>query len=220
MNQSFQPTSYKDIVFPSVQVTQLLDDLVTNQIPFPSHGRNGVICYGPNGTGKSTLVSLLPDAMEMVRTGQPACTPTRHVVASGNNGASLMASLANIAANVSFNFGHQFFILDEVDNLGAASMQSLKSIMDTPRSIFLMTTNHLAAIDRGVKSRSHLIDMTQPPPAAWLPRCRSILSALGASRIPSDAELLPLIVACSGDAREIVTQMHQLARMLRQSGAP
>lgn len=214
MTNLMQPRSYKDIIFPNAETAQLLDDLVTNRLPFPAHGKNGLLIYGPNGTGKSTLAGLLPDAIEMVRIGQNAYAPTRHTVTTGNNGAALISSFARVAATIALTFGHQFFILDEVDNLGDASMKSLKSVMDMPMAIFIMTTNNLSAIERGVLSRSHLIDMTMPPPSAWLPRCREALAANGITNQPPDAALLPLIASCNGDAREIMTEMHKLTLTL------
>lgn len=215
MTSVMQPQSYKDIVFPNAATAQLVEDLVTNRLSFPAYGKNGLLIYGPNGTGKSTLASLLPDPIEMARSGQPAYPPTVHIVATGNNGSALINSIMNTATTVALNFGHQFFILDEADNLGEAAMKSLKSVMAVPKSIFIMTTNNLAAIERGVKSRSHLIDMTMPPASAWLPRCRATLTALGVSKQPSDAALSPIIAACNGDAREIMTEMNRLGYELR-----
>lgn len=214
MTTMMQPTTYKDIIFPNAETARLVDDLVTSRLPFPAHGKNGLMIYGPTGTGKSTLAGLLPDAIEMARIGQTAYVPTRHAVTAGNNGAGLISSLARTAENTALTFGHQFFILDEVDNLSEAALKSLKSVMDMPRTIFIMTTNNLSALERPVLSRCHLIDMTMPPPSAWLSRCRQALGANGINKQPTDADLLPLIASCNGDAREIMTEMHRLALAL------
>jgi len=214
MCNMMQPVTYKDIIYGSKSAAKLVDNIVTNKLPFPAYGKNGLLIYGPNGTGKSTLARLLPDAMEMARSGQPSYAPTKHVVQTGNNGTSLIASLTNIAQNVPIGVNHQFIILDEVDNLGMASMKSLKSVMDAPFGVLIMTTNNVGQIERGVLSRSHLIDMTVPPATEWLARCRSALTALGCVALPDDNKLLPLIQACHGDAREIMSEMHQLAQLL------
>jgi DNA polymerase III delta prime subunit len=214
MTDPMKPKTYRDIVFPNAAMTRLVDDLVTNRLVFPANGKNGLLIYGPNGTGKSTLAGLLPDAIETTRIGRPAYAPTRHTVTTGNNGPVLIASLARVAGNIALSFGHQFFILDEVDNLGEAAMKSLKSVMEIPMTIFIMTTNNLSAIERGVRSRSHLIDMTVPPATAWLQRCRDALAAHGVQKALSDDILLPLIASCNGDAREIMTEMRKLALAL------
>jgi DNA polymerase III delta prime subunit len=207
--------SYKDVIFPSAATAKLVDDIVSNQISFPAYGKNGLLIYGPNGTGKSTLADLLPGPIEMARTGQAAYPPTKHVVATGNNGSALIGSLTRTSENIALNFGHQFFILDEVDNLGTEAMRSLKSVMNMPMAIFIMTTNNIGSIEQGVKSRSHLIDMTKPPAAAWLARCRQVLGDLGARRLVSDGPLIAIIEACDGDARDIMIEMEKLARLLR-----
>ena len=209
------PMSYKDIVYPNAATAKLVDDIVTNKLPFPAHGKNGLVIYGPNGTGKSTLARLLPDPIEMTRIGQAAYTPTVHIVATGNNGSALISSLSRTAESIALTFGHNFFILDEVDNLGPEAMKSLKSVMNIPMTIFIMTTNNIGSIENGVKSRSHLIDMTKPPATAWLARCRQVLAGLGATRQVSDAHLTAIIAACNGDAREIMTEMERLAPLLR-----
>ena len=61
------PTSYKDIVYPSDKVEQLVDDIATNQIRFPANDKTGLLIHGEYGTGKTTLAKLLPNSMILPR---------------------------------------------------------------------------------------------------------------------------------------------------------
>ena len=203
--------NYNQIVYPSQEVATLVDDIVTNKMEFPKHGKNGLLIYGPNGTGKSTLAGLLPPDMELHRTGNRNASVSFFNVASGQNGTALLSRIAITAENVAINLGKQYFILDEIDNLGEQSMKSFKSIMNNDNAIFLMTTNNYDLIDKGVISRCHEIPMFAPPPALWLPAARAALAALGVTKPIPDEGLLPYIKNCNGDARKIMTQWHQIA---------
>lgn len=203
--------SYKQIVYPSQTVECLVDDIVTNQLTFPANGKNGLLIYGPYGTGKSTLARLLPADMELHRSGKSNASVTFVNVVAGNNSTTLLSHISNVADNVALNGGLQYFVLDEVDNLGPQAMKSFKGIMDNKNAVFIMTTNNYSSIDHGVISRCLEVPMSPPPPEAWLPCARAALASFGVIKPIPDAGLLPYIKKCNGDARNIMTQWNQIA---------
>jgi replication-associated recombination protein RarA len=205
------PTTYTDLVYASPQIEKLVEAIVKGTLPFPANGKNGLILYGPNGTGKTTLAKLLPQDMHVHRPNNPTFFVSQHTVMSGSNGPALIQTLHNQASNFYAGYDHNCIILDEVDHLGHAAMLSLKAVMNVPMTLFIMTTNNLPAIERGVVSRSILIQMTPPPPVEFLPLARRVLISMGITKKVADAVLLPIITKCNGDVREVISQMTQAA---------
>ena len=205
------PKSYQDIVYPSDEVAALVHNLVTDRLPFPANSKNGLLIYGPNGTGKSTLAQMLVQDIPAARGGRPVFAVTHHIVTTGGNSAPLLQSMRTKADHLFVMEDINLFILDEVDLLGDAAMRSMKSVMDMPHTMFVMTTNNISAVENGVASRSHLIDMTAAPAERWLNQARQHLVGLGVAKLPPDHMLLPVIAGCHGDVREILTQLQMLA---------
>ena len=208
-----QPTSYKDIVLQPVVAT-LLDDIVTNRLTFPGP-KNGLLLHGPFGTGKSTLAHLLPRFLDINRGGSGNVTPIEHAIVSGSNGTQLIASINATSETLPFSDKFHYFVLDELDNLGTAAMKSMKVVMDRKTSIFIMTTNNLKEIDRGIVSRSHEVDMSAPPSSAWVPKIQAALLAAGVTRQVLAADIESLVELCTGDVRKIITQAEQLRNDLQ-----
>ena len=147
----------------------------------------------PMAQARQSLARILPNELEQVRGGDKPYVDF-HGIHTGNNGAELMKTLVNISEVSSTNSsGYHYLILDEVDNLSSASMKSLKLVMNVKHVVYIFTTNHLPAIDPSVQSRCHLIDMTVPPPQAWLPRARMILAQHGITQPVSDQALTEMI---------------------------
>ena len=105
---------------------------------------------------------------------------------------------------------YHYFILDEVDLLGKEGMESLKAVMNKPRTIFIMTTNDISSVDKGVVNRSYVIHMMEAKPQDWLPLVKRVIVAIGAP-LPPDASLIPVIASCKGSAREICSAAVQVA---------
>ena len=217
-NIDYTPTSINDIVYHSVTERQLIMDIASGAMHFPISGKNGILLYGIWGTGKTTLANLLPDAIERGKGGDDsyfkfiACE-------QGQNGASLFANLRNMASLIPFiHSGYHYFVLDEVDNLTDAALASLKSAMNIPKTIFIMTTNNISDIDGGVRSRCHRINCNAAPPQDWLPFARRVLHDNGGKQ-DDDSKLLPIIINCDGDTREIVSAMQRLAAAQRGQSA-
>ena len=170
-------------------------------------------CLRGYGTGKTALAKLLPDAIEQNRTGLEANYNFEHVQ-QGNNGAQLTDRLKTIATFIPLSTYH-YFVLDEVDNLNKDAMASLKTVMNMPHTVFIMTTNNITKIEGGVQNRSYRVEMNAAPAAKWLSLFKRVMNDQNVFP-PDDSVLLPVIEKCNGSARDIVNSAIRLARKINQ----
>lgn len=117
----------------------LIADIGSGRVPFPNSGVNGLLLYGAYGTGKSTLANLLPKAIEALHSNDAPWV--QFDIKQGDNGAATLSRIVGMAGHVPLSGSKHYFVLDEVDLLKGATMASLKSAMNLPDTVFVMTTN-------------------------------------------------------------------------------
>jgi DNA polymerase III delta prime subunit len=173
-----------------------------------------------NGTGKTTMAYLLPgwldtakttDALQTVGVGKITDTQSPyydfHSCAQGQNGVSLISTIQQRCSLVSLNTSNlHFIILDEVDNLTVAAHASLKAVMNYTHVVFILTTNNLDKVDKGIINRSILLDMNAAPTNAWVEKIAEIY--LQSNLIaPPDNAIASIVNAGYGSARTIFTDI-------------
>jgi replication-associated recombination protein RarA len=217
-----EPTKLSDVRLPSKQIERTISDIINGMYGFPTNSINGIILEGPNGTGKSLVATLLPDAIEAQFSGKPADAIIRSC-RSPNNGLKALQKIADSTTVKPFKGQrYRYYVLDEVDHLTSDAMAELKMVMNpieqsSISAVFIMTTNRIENIDNGVRSRSIEISFVEDQIYARVPIVKDILLSHGISDAAtfSDEILYNLILKeCNGDVRKIILESTRLANQI------
>jgi replication-associated recombination protein RarA len=194
-----------------------IEDIVSGAEALPYCGKSAILLYGVFGTGKTTLANLLPNAIEKGRSNEDLAVEADFIACQqGFNGPQVMSLIERVLSKTSFNAsGLHYFVLDEVDNLTKLAQQSLKSALNTNRGIFILTTNNISELDKGLKDRCVLVEMNAAAISDYLPLAKNLVSDMGV--VMSDDDLLPTISAAKGSLRNLI---HNVERLARRSNPP
>lgn len=212
-----EPTSLNDIIFGNPESKLRIYDIVTGAETLPASGKSGIVLYGAWGTGKTTVATMLPDAIEKGRTQEELVISADLIrCQQGFNGPQVIDLITRILDKNSLNAsGLHYIIIDEVDLLTKSAQESLKSAMNTTRCIFILTTNYIAELDRGLLDRCVLVEMNAAKNEQLLPLAHQLAAEQGITM--ADEELLPTIKAANGSFRNIT---HNVERLVRRKNIP
>lgn len=216
-DSKYEPKTIKDIIWGNAESRLRIEDIVSGAEALPYCGKSAILLYGVFGTGKTTLANLLPNAIEKGRSNEDLAVEADFIACQqGFNGPQVMSLIERVLSKTSFNAsGLHYFVLDEVDNLTKLAQQSLKSALNTNRGIFILTTNNISELDKGLKDRCVLVEMNAAAVSDYLPLAKNLVSDMGV--VMSDDDLLPTISAAKGSLRNLI---HNVERLARRSNPP
>jgi DNA polymerase III delta prime subunit len=90
--------------------------------------------------------------------------------------------------------------------------------MNTKRAIFILTTNNISQLDKGMKDRCVLVEMNAASEAQLLPIARKVATDMNV--VLNDAALTAEIAAANGSLREVMNRVRRLARRKQSASTP
>lgn len=169
----YRPSSLNEFVFPNKQVKELVKAYGTGEITRP------LILSGTNGSGKSLLSELIPNQIEGF---EPQVNRVRSCDLNSSNEIYSQFTRNKTFDNI-FVVNNQKFnynIIEEV-NFDVKARDAFRVVLDEYRGVdmTIMTTNQIAKIDIGIRSRCETLNVPPCEPHVFFPRAKYIIDTEG-----------------------------------------
>jgi replication-associated recombination protein RarA len=195
LNQNFQPEQFSDLVFEEQCIKQRL-------FAYASGKRDGhIILYGDYGTGKSTAAKIIAETRcDDETAGFVDVIHARNASTEMDRSLLRLSNGFNIQQMMGVNT--PYAVIDEADQLSEINQHHLRAFMDNSIGCVILTTNHIHALDKGIRDRADEVEIKSLTPNAVFERVNNILKAQGI--VVEKSFLLRLLSTTSGSWRDVV----------------
>ncbi len=181
--EDYPPRYIDEIIFSNTESHDVVERLITGVSRPPKDQSMGILIFGRPNSGRKTLASLLPTAIEQCAYGdygEPGGTITIRC-RSGSAGQSQIREIKEQLQRTCLETVSRcrYVTLIDIEDLSTDAQQDLKSLMNTPHVVFVLIANRIVRLDNGVLDRcSHKIYMEFPKSYLLETLARSVLIPL------------------------------------------
>jgi DNA polymerase III delta prime subunit len=172
--RKYSPACIGDLIFPNAQVKSVITAYASGEVTRP------LILCGRNGTGKSLIAKLLPRAIEGI--DKVLTTYIKPYELNSDKEVDKLIS-RNKMFDTHFSTNGQrysYYIIEEM-NSRIGGHNSFRIAIDNYVGIDLtiITTNEIAQIDKGIRSRCEILEVPACTPAVFFPHAKRIMEKEG-----------------------------------------
>jgi DNA polymerase III delta prime subunit len=166
----YGPKKIEELIFPNSNVKNVITAYASGEVTRP------LLLCGKNGTGKSLIAKLLPTAIE--RMDKVVTTYIKPYELNSDKDVDKLFSKSKHFDNLFTTNGQRFsyYIIEEM-NGRIGGHNSFRTAMDNYSGVDLtiITTNEVARIDKGIRSRSEELEVPACTPDLFFPFAKKIM---------------------------------------------
>ena len=193
----YSPKNIGELIFPNEEVGNVVAAYASGEV------RRPLILSGRNGTGKSLIAKLIPKAIEKMEEVIVSQIKS-HKLNSDNEVDELFSRGKRFDSLFTVN-GHRYsyYVIEEMNGCikgRNAFRVALDKYIGT--DLIIITTNEIAQIDKGIRSRCEVLDVPACSPIVFFPHAKMIMEKEGIEI--EDAALLSALEAAYESFRRAI----------------
>ena len=171
---TYSPRYIGDIIFPNDEVRNVVTAYASGEV------RRPLILCGRNGTGKSLIARLIPKAIEKMDAVSVSHIKS-HWLDSNNDVDTLLSNGKMFDKLFTVNGQrYSYYVIEEM-NSNIKGRNAFRVALDTyiESSLFIITTNEIALVDKGIRSRCEVLEVPACTPPIFFPHAKTIMEKEG-----------------------------------------